>query len=125
MAENTTPTEGRVANPPSAKRLLLYTGGALVAGVLIVCGAILPAEYNADPLGIGKATGLSRLWAPPEVQVAATAGNQPLARNYPTPFRTDEFLIKLDSPDKPEGLSELELKVRMKAGANAKLRSCL
>jgi hypothetical protein len=117
MTASPEPTEGHVANPPPKKRLLIYTGGALVVGALIVVGAILPAEYNADPLGIGKATGLSRLWAPPEVKVSATAGNQPLARDYAFPWRSDEFVIKLDSSDKAEGLSELEYKLRMKAGS--------
>ncbi len=116
MAETNEPAEGHVANPPPARRLLLLTGGAALVGAVIVFGAILPAEYNFDPLGIGKATGLSRLWAPEEVKVAATAGNQPLARAYPTPFRTDEVVIKLDTPDNPEGLSELEYKVHVKAG---------
>ncbi|OYX32716.1 MAG: hypothetical protein B7Y99_08275 [Caulobacterales bacterium 32-69-10] len=117
MADTNEPAEGHVANPPNRKRLLLLTAGAALAGALIVLGAVLPAEYNVDPLGIGKATGLSRLWAPPQIDVAATAGNQPLARFYPTPFRSDEVIIKLDTPDNPEGLSELEYKVAMKKGA--------
>lgn len=116
MADNTTPAEGRVANPPPKGRLLLYVGGAAVVGALIVVGAILPAEFNKDPLGIGRATGLARLWAPAQVEVSATEGAQPLARFYGAPFRSDEVIIKLDTPDNPEGLSELEYKVAMKKG---------
>lgn len=46
------------------KTLALIVGGGLAIGALIVVGAIMPAEYNMDPLGIGKATGINRLWAP-------------------------------------------------------------
>ena len=42
------------------------TGGGLVAGALIVLGAIMPAEFNVDPLGLGKLSGIGRLWAPEE-----------------------------------------------------------
>ena len=35
---------------------------ALVIGAIVVVGAILPAEYNKDPLGTGKLFGFSRLY---------------------------------------------------------------
>jgi len=59
----------------SGKTLALITGGGLVAGALIVLGAIMPAEFNTDPLGIGKLSGIARLWAPDEKKVDTnTAG---------------------------------------------------
>jgi hypothetical protein len=109
--------EGRAPNPPSKKALLLWSLGAAVAAVLIVFGAVLPAEFNRDPLGLGRATGLSRLWAPPEVELAAAAGNQPLARSYTTAFRTDEIVIPLASGDVDDRTNQLEYKVRMEKGA--------
>jgi hypothetical protein len=110
--------EGHVPAPPSRNALLAWTAGAAVLGGLIVFGAVLPAEYDQDPLGLGKATGLSRLWSPKQVQVAASAGNQPLARDYPVPFRTDEILIPVASGDDFMNRgNELEYKVRMKRGA--------
>ena len=50
--------------PMPKGRLILATLGALALAALIVLGAILPAEFNRDPLGLGKLSGLSRLWAP-------------------------------------------------------------
>jgi hypothetical protein len=46
---------------PSAKSLVLATMGALLVAVLIVFGAVLPAEYGVDPLGTGRALGLLAL----------------------------------------------------------------
>ena len=43
--------EGQIAKPLSAARMLAITAGALVVATLLVFGAILPAEFNYDPLG--------------------------------------------------------------------------
>lgn len=111
--------EGRAPNPPSKRALLLMTAGAVVVGVVVVLGAILPAEYNRDPIGLGRVTGLSRLWAPKEVQVPAAEGDQPLAREYTTPFRSDVVEIPLTSGlDDTTHKYELEYKVRMQKGAS-------
>lgn len=48
----------------SPRTLAMIVGGGTLAGVLIVVGAILPAEFNVDPLGVGRLTGIARLWAP-------------------------------------------------------------
>jgi hypothetical protein len=100
------------AAPPLRKgRLILLTMGALGLGALIVFGAVLPAEFNRDPLGLGKLTGLSRLWAPAETEVAAEATTR--AREYATPFRTDVVEIPLGGFLEGADRSELEYKVRM------------
>lgn len=55
-----------IATPeiPSARVLGRATAGAfLVAGAILVV-AVLPAEYGVDPLGTGKALGLSALATP-------------------------------------------------------------
>jgi hypothetical protein len=110
--------EGVAANPPKRGPLLLMTAGACLVGAVIVLGAVLPAEFNKDPLGLGKATGLSRLWAPPEETVAPAADAQPLAREYPAAWRSDEFEIPLTSADDyEERRNELEFKVHMNKGA--------
>jgi len=110
--------EGHAPDPPSKKTLLIVTAVAAAVGALVVFGAVLPAEYNRDPLGIGKATGLSRLWAPREVEVAAVEGDQPLARDYATPYRTDVIEIPLATGDAYfERTNEIEYKVRMQQGA--------
>jgi hypothetical protein len=98
-------------------RLLAMTFGALAAAVVIVCGAILPAEFNKDPLGLGKATGLSRLWAPAEQTVSAASAGGALAREYAIPFRQDAVEIPLGGFMTGAENSELEYKVRMPKGA--------
>ena len=88
---------------------------AMVAAAVILTGFVLPAEYNIDPTGIGKAMGLTQL-----AKTASSGGSPegipvlPLApaeqtHFFETPPHTDEIKIKLG----PDG--ELEYKVRMKA----------
>jgi hypothetical protein len=99
-------------------RLIALTVGGLVVATVVVFGAILPAEFNMDPLGIGKATGLSRLWAPPEVAFdASKTASGPLAREYEVGFRSDTIEIPLRSGDDRTRGNELEYKVRMKKDA--------
>lgn len=99
------------------KTLALVTGGGLLIGTLVVVGAIMPAEYNVDPLGVGKLSGIARIWAPAEKKIDVDSGSAPLAREYPTDFRTDVIEIPLtDFLGGAKG-SELEYKVRMKKDA--------
>jgi hypothetical protein len=115
----TVTSEGHVANPPSAKRLaLMVAGGLLVASAITVC-AVLPAEFHLDPTGFGAATGLLGLSAAPEaksVPASAAGAGAPatLAREYPTAFRSDTIDIPLKGAESTG--SELEYKVKMKAG---------
>jgi len=102
----------------SRKGVLIATLGAALAAALIVFAAILPAEFGADPTGLGRVTGLSRLWAPKEIEVAATEGSAPLQRDYPAGWRSDVIEIPLTSGDDlAERRYELEYKVSMKKGA--------
>jgi hypothetical protein len=110
-------TEGHISNPPSAGRMLTITGGALVAASLIVFGAILPAEFNWDPLGLGRVTGLNRLWAPREIVFDNSTAGVPLAREYPEGFRTVAIEIPLRAGGDSTRGDELEYKVRMKKDA--------
>ena len=110
--------EGHISKSIPAGRLIALTVGGLLVATVAVFGAILPAEFNMDPLGIGKATGLSRLWAPPEVAFdTSKAGTGPLAREYDMPWRTDTIEIPLRSGDDRMRGNELEYKVRMRQGA--------
>ena len=112
MSLNEQPTR-----PMARGRLILSLLGALAAAALIVLGAILPAEFNRDPLGVGKLSGLSRLWAPEDRKVDAGAGQVARAREYDTPFRTDVVEIPLGGFLSGVENSELEYKVRMKKDA--------
>lgn len=51
---------------------------ALVIGALLLVSAVLPAEYGIDPLGIGKATGFSKLY----VQGNDTTQNVPASQPH-------------------------------------------
>jgi hypothetical protein len=112
MSANQQPTR-----PMARGRLIAATLGALVAAVLIVLGAILPAEFNRDPLGVGKLSGLSQLWAPDERKVDVGKADAARAREYDTPFRTDVVEIPLGDFMAGADRSELEYKVRMKKDA--------
>jgi hypothetical protein len=101
----------------SRGRLLAVTAGAFLAAVLIVCGAVMPAEFDLDPLGLGKLTGIIRLWAPGEVKVGTRSGSVPRAREYPHGFRADTIVIPLTGFLGGRFGSELEYKVRMKKDA--------
>ncbi|WP_430422603.1 hypothetical protein [Phenylobacterium sp.] len=111
MSANKQPTR-----PMAKGRLILATLGAAALAALIVLGAILPAEFNRDPLGLGQLSGLSRLWAPEDQKVDTTAGAA-RAREYDTPFRADVIEIPLGDFLAGADRSELEYKVRMKKDA--------
>lgn len=100
------------------KTLALIAGGGTLAGALIVLGAILPAEFNADPLGIGKLTGISRLWAPEAQEFAGGGG--PMSWSSATPAITHVADIPLGAKDWDE--AALEYKVSMAAGQGALFR---
>lgn len=97
----------------SRGRLLVATAITLVLAVLIVLGAVLPAEFNRDPLGVGKLTGLSRLWAPEDQKVDVNKDGAARAREYATPFRQDVIEIPLGGFLDGVEKSELEYKVKM------------
>jgi len=101
------------ARPMAKGRLIAAIAGALLLAGLIVLGVILPAEFNRDPLGIGKLSGLSRLWAPDEKTADAKEGGVARAREYDIPFRTDVVEIPLGDFLAGADKSELEYKVRM------------
>ena len=102
----------------SGRTLVLITGGGVIAGALIVLGAIMPAEFNVDPLGLGKLSGISRLWAPDEIEVDTNSASGPLARESESPPRTDVIEIPLTDFLGGARGSELEYKVTMKQGAS-------
>ena len=97
----------------SGKTLVLITGGGLVAGALIVLGAIMPAEFNADPLGLGRLSGIANLWAPDEKTWKPGAGMDP-AHSSSAPMTRTVVEIPLGASDWPE--AALEYKFAMTPG---------
>jgi hypothetical protein len=119
MAEQQTPQPiAPVQLKVSGRTLALITGGGVVAGALIVLGAIMPAEFNTDPLGLGKLTGLSRLWAPDSQTFAG--GEVTLAHAATAPRLSHTVDIPLGAAGWPE--AALEYKVRMTAGQSVLYR---
>jgi len=110
-------TEGQIATPLSASRMLAITAGAFIVASLIVFGAILPAEFNQDPTGLGRLTGLDRLWAPRQIAFDVSSSSVPLAREYPVGFRSDTIEFPMQPDANPAGGDQLEYKVRMKKDA--------
>ena len=104
--------------PMSRGRLIAATLGALALAALIVLGAVLPAEFNRDPLGVGRLSGLSRLWAPDQKTVDTRGRGAPLAREYDIGFRQDVVEIPLGGFLTGAENSELEYKVRMRKDAS-------
>jgi hypothetical protein len=49
------------AELPTTKQLLRSTGIAIVSAAAILVTVVLPAEYNIDPTGLGKAFGLAEM----------------------------------------------------------------
>jgi hypothetical protein len=103
--------------PLSPLWLTISTLGALAAAAVILLGAILPAEFGVDPLGLGKLSGVSRLWAPDEIQADVKTSEGPRAREYPAGFRSDVIEIPLGTVGGGIGPYGLEYKVAMKKDA--------
>ena len=75
---------------------------------------MLPAEFRYDPTGLGKATGLLNLSGPAEVRETVATVENPMAREYARPWRTDTIEIPLTAA--PAAGYDLEYKLRMQAG---------
>ncbi|HEX7819091.1 MAG TPA: hypothetical protein VF463_00585 [Sphingobium sp.] len=103
---------------PSRGRALALLGSAVAVGALVTVGAILPAEYGVDPLGIGRLTGLDRLAVPVPTRIAASAtgGVASTANSQSGILRSDIVDIPLGTYD-GTAPSELEYKVHLRKGA--------
>jgi hypothetical protein len=111
------PIRGQISHPLPAGRMLAITCVALATATVIMLGAVLPAEFNRDPLGLGRLSGLDRLWAPAEIPFDAMKGEAPLAREYSQGFRADVIEIPLRAGGDSTRGDELEYKVQMKKDA--------
>lgn len=111
-------TDAEIAALPTRRTIVLVTFGALAAALLILFAAVLPAEYNRDPTGLGRLTGIGRLWAPEERKVDTATSGAPASRSYPVPFRSDIIEIPLITGNDTDGGNELEYKVHLEKGAS-------
>lgn len=76
------------------KTLAMIVGGGVIAGAILVLGFIFPAEYNSDPLGIGRLTGVGDLYAPDEVTFEGE-GAAAAAYASPRPMKTHAVEFEL------------------------------
>lgn len=67
MYNNNAPTRAEL---PTSKQLLRSTFLAIVAALALLITTVLPAEYGIDPLGVGRALGLTKMG---EIKVALAA----------------------------------------------------
>lgn len=100
--------------PPSRKRLLAWTAAALAGATAATVLLVLPAEYALDPTGFGRLTGLVRMGASREVEVAAPKGAGAVTIAAAKAWRSDVISIPL-APGGDQG-SETERKVWMVPG---------
>jgi hypothetical protein len=79
---------------PTRKRLLVATAIALAVALVVLVAAVLPAEYGIDPVGTGKALGLTALFEADSDDASAPAAGAaegdatPLPRVYKTESTT-------------------------------------
>ena len=116
--------EAEIATAPNRRNIVWLTISAAAAAFVILFAGILPAEYNRDPLGLGKLAGTGKLWAPAEQIVTpvsrpgAPAAGAPASQSYPTPFRSDVVDVPLKGGGDPERGDEVEYKVHVKKGGS-------
>ena len=83
------------------ERVAMAGGAALLTAGLILVGAVLPAEYGVDPLGIGERLGLTAIGdvekkiAAFESSRAAGTGGVPIVAPQERPFQRDTATFTL------------------------------
>ncbi len=92
---------------PTRSRLLLYTIWAAAVGAFVVFCVVLPAEFQKDPTGFGRITGLLQLRPPAPAKLPALNLNTWF---FPAAYKSDVIQI----PIKADG--EVEYKIKMQAG---------
>lgn len=118
-------TATRLAQAQQRARIALAAAAAMLVAGVVLMAAILPAEYGVDPLGTGKALGLTSLAQANEPEAGAAAAGEgaaspeslepvrPGANNAQTvPLKQDTVLFELGPR---EGI---EYKYRMEKGAS-------
>ncbi len=104
--------EGQTAPQPSKRSIAKMLTGSLTVATLALFLFVLPVEYQFDPTGFGRLTGLDQLAAATEwTELEMPEGGVDIARFYDQPFRTDTIDIPLAAED-----GDLEYKLQMRAG---------
>jgi hypothetical protein len=96
------PITGSPAERLAAReRIALVVGAALLIAGLILVGAVLPAEYGVDPLGIGRRLGLTAIGdvqkqiAAFETSRSAGTGGAPIVAPQERPYQHETVTFTL------------------------------
>ncbi|MCR9105938.1 MAG: hypothetical protein NXI15_11655 [Gammaproteobacteria bacterium] len=83
------------------QKVLVASGAALAAALALLVTVVLPAEYGWDPLGSGKALGLTGLATEKSTALVAQVGpwQQDRRTFHLAPFESVEFKYRLQSGD--------------------------
>jgi len=81
--------------PPTGRRLLAATAIALAVAAVVLVAAVLPAEYGIDPLGTGRALGLTALYEADAGADATPAAAEGDAAPLPRIHNTETTTFKL------------------------------
>jgi hypothetical protein len=118
MSQQTIPV--RTESPPP-RQLAKATAAAFAAAALVLITAVLPAEYGIDPLGTGRAMGLTALSSPteaPQVVLVAPRGPEGVPAQH-GPVATYQSSYRTDSVELTIGPYEfVEYKYRLEKGAS-------
>jgi hypothetical protein len=112
MTDSTTAPDAGVPqpplpSPPTRAKLIKATFAALGVAGFVLVAAVLPAEYDIDPLGIGGVLGLQVLSAPGAGPIPVRSDGLTAWRSS---YRTDVMTFELE----PDGF--VEYKYRLEAG---------
>jgi len=96
------PVPPPAAAPPSLATLAKTTAVSVLVAALLLVTTVLPAEYGIDPLGTGRALGLTDIASPPVAPAAeppkgaalVPVQNGPLGV-YPAAFTFDTYQVAL------------------------------
>ena len=97
------------ARPVSRQRILAATALAAALAAVVLVVAVLPAEYGIDPLGTGKALGLTALAGTSE---SAAAPAPALPPQQQATFQQDVYTVEL------RPFEGVEYKYRLEQGAS-------
>jgi hypothetical protein len=115
-------------SPPTARRLLGTIAGALVAALIILVVAVLPAEYAIDPTGLGRAMGLTEINGPTrKLEIRDVIGGNEKVREVKVPDAGEP--IPLPNPAviqlKKVDAETRTLTVVLKGGAETEIKTIL
>ncbi|MBP6112003.1 MAG: hypothetical protein KA482_06445 [Sphingobium sp.] len=104
------------APPLTAQKILALLTGAGAIAVVALVGAVFPAEYGWDPLGVGKATGLIGLHRPETVAPTSDPAVKQASGVQQAPWRTLSLTIALAAGGDLARKDEVEYKLAMQPG---------